>query len=129
MPVVVLKKTPVPLSPSRLLRREHEHQLHGLNPPVLAVGPNGSRLSHVPDRCGMATFLVRKLAQFERQEAYPFDASLVATNLTTTSARSFPLSEPETLGVSQFDIELMRHIDGICRRFEADWRAGACSPF
>jgi hypothetical protein len=27
------------------------------------------------------------------------------------------------------DIILARRIDQVCRRFEADWRAGACSPF
>ena len=35
------------------------------------------------------------------------------------------MSEPEPLGASQIDVELMRQIDAVCRRFEADWRAGA----
>jgi serine/threonine-protein kinase len=56
---------------------------------------------------------------------YPFDAGLIATNPTTASTRSFPVSEPEPLGASQLDVELMRQIDAICRRFEADWRAAA----
>jgi hypothetical protein len=55
---------------------------------------------------------------------YPFDASLVATNLTSASARSFAVSEPEPLGASQLDVDLMRQIDAVCRRFEADYRAG-----
>jgi WD40 repeat protein len=55
---------------------------------------------------------------------YPFDASLVATNLISASARSFAVSEPESLGASQRDVDLMRQIDAVCRRFEADFRAG-----
>ena len=38
------------------------------------------------------------------------------------------MSEPEPLGASQLDVELMRQIDAVCRRFEADWRAGARPP-
>ncbi len=38
------------------------------------------------------------------------------------------MSEPEPLGASQIDVELMRQIDAVCRRFEADWRAGARPP-
>jgi WD40 repeat protein len=59
---------------------------------------------------------------------YPFDTGLIATNLTTPSARSFPVSESEPLGASQLDVELMRQIDAVCRRFEADWRAGPRPP-
>jgi WD40 repeat protein len=59
-----------------------------------------------------------------RGRHYPFDASLVATNLISASARSFAVSEPESLGVSQPDVDLMRQIDAVCRRFEADYRAG-----
>ena len=76
----------------------------------------------------MATFLVRKPAQFERQETYPFDATLVAIILTTTSPKSFPVSEPERLGASRIDVQLMRQIDAVCSRFEAGSRAGARSP-
>jgi WD40 repeat protein len=39
------------------------------------------------------------------------------------------VSEPESPGASQLDVELLRQIDAICRRFEADWRAGARPPF
>src|SRR5271165_6780868 len=49
-------------------------------------------------------------------------------NLTAPSARSFPLNEPEPLDASQLDSDLMRQIDAVCRRFEADWRAGARHP-
>jgi WD40 repeat protein len=35
------------------------------------------------------------------------------------------LSEPEPPGASQIDVGLMRQVDAVCRRFEADWRAGA----
>ncbi len=38
------------------------------------------------------------------------------------------MNEPEPLDASQLDIDLMRQIDAICRRFEADWRAGARRP-
>jgi hypothetical protein len=38
-------------------------------------------------------------------------------------------NEPEPLDASQLDIDLMRQIDAVCRRFEADWRAGARHPF
>jgi WD40 repeat protein len=38
------------------------------------------------------------------------------------------VSELEPLGASQLDIELLRQIDAICRRFEGDWRAGARHP-
>jgi hypothetical protein len=72
---------------------------------------------------------VRKLAQFSSQETYPFDASLVATNLDAAFVRNFSVSEPEPLGASQLDVELIRQIDVVCRRFEADWRAGARPPF
>src|SRR5271166_5840351 len=41
---------------------------------------------------------------------------------------SSPLNEPEPLDASQLDIDLMRQIDAVCRRFEADWRAGARHP-
>jgi WD40 repeat protein len=34
------------------------------------------------------------------------------------------VSEPEPLGASQLDVDLMRQIDAVCRRFEADHRAG-----
>ena len=34
------------------------------------------------------------------------------------------MSEPEPLGASQLDVDLMRQIDAVCRRFEADHRAG-----
>jgi hypothetical protein len=54
----------------------------------------------------------------------PFDAGLIATNPTTASTRTFPVSEPEPLGASQLDVELMRQIDAVCRRFQADWRCG-----
>ena len=39
------------------------------------------------------------------------------------------MSEPEPSGASQLEVELMRQIDAVCRRFEADWRAGARPPF
>jgi hypothetical protein len=39
------------------------------------------------------------------------------------------VSEPEPLDASQLDLELMRKIDVVCRRFEAAWRAGARPPF
>jgi len=57
----------------------------------------------------------------------PLVASLIATNLPTVSARSFPVSEPEPLAPSQFNVELLRQIDAVCRRFEADRRAGRFS--
>ncbi len=81
------------------------------------------------DHCGTVTCRVRKLAQFESQETTPFDASLIATQQTTALARNFPVNEPEPLGASQLDVDLMRQIDAVCRRFEADWRAGARPPF
>jgi tetratricopeptide (TPR) repeat protein len=59
-----------------------------------------------------------------RASPIPFDASLVATNLISASARSFAVSEPEPLGASQLDVDLMRQIDAVCRRFESDYRAG-----
>jgi hypothetical protein len=34
------------------------------------------------------------------------------------------VSEPEPLGASQLDVDSMRQIDAVCRRFEADYRAG-----
>jgi WD40 repeat protein len=34
------------------------------------------------------------------------------------------VSKPEPLGASQFDVDLMRQIDAVCRRFESDYRAG-----
>ena len=82
-----------------------------------------------PGRCRTMTASVRKLAQFEPEETYPFGESLVSPTLTTASTRSFPVSEPESPGASQLDVELLRQIDAICRRFEADWRAGARPPF
>jgi WD40 repeat protein len=33
------------------------------------------------------------------------------------------VSEPEPLGASQLDVDLMRQIDAVCRRFEAEYRA------
>ena len=39
------------------------------------------------------------------------------------------MSEPEPIDASQLDVELMRQIDAVCRRFEVDWRAGARPPF
>jgi hypothetical protein len=81
------------------------------------------------DFCKTVTCPVRTLAQFYSQESYPFDASLVATNLNTALLRNFSVSEPEPLGASQLDVELIRQIDVVCRRFEADWRAGARPPF
>jgi serine/threonine-protein kinase len=36
------------------------------------------------------------------------------------------MSEPEPVPASELDVELMRQIDVICQRFEADRRAGAC---
>jgi hypothetical protein len=38
------------------------------------------------------------------------------------------VSEPERLDASRLDIDLMRQIDAVCRRFETDWRAGAQNP-
>ena len=38
------------------------------------------------------------------------------------------MNEPEPLDASQLDIELMRQIDAVCRRFEGDWLAGARRP-
>jgi serine/threonine protein kinase len=76
-----------------------------------------------------ATCPVNKLAHFEPRETYPIVASVVATNSTDNSARNLPVSKPEPLGVSQLDVELMRQIDAVCRRFEADWRAGGRPPF
>jgi len=38
------------------------------------------------------------------------------------------LNEPEPLDASRLDIDLMRQIDAVCRRFEAEWRAGARHP-
>jgi WD40 repeat protein/tRNA A-37 threonylcarbamoyl transferase component Bud32 len=34
------------------------------------------------------------------------------------------VSEPEPPGASKIDVELMRQIDAVCRRFEAEYRAG-----
>ena len=34
------------------------------------------------------------------------------------------MSESELVSSSQLDVELMRQIDAVCRRFEADWRGG-----
>jgi len=39
------------------------------------------------------------------------------------------VSEPQPNDASQLDVELMRQIDAVRRRFEADWRAGARPPF
>jgi len=72
---------------------------------------------------------MRELAQFEGEETSPFVASLGAANSTIIPARSSSISEPEPFGASQLDVELMRQIDAVCRRFEADWRAGARPSF
>jgi hypothetical protein len=34
------------------------------------------------------------------------------------------VSEPGPLGVGQLDVDLIRQIDTVCRRFESDYRAG-----
>ena len=34
------------------------------------------------------------------------------------------MSEPEPPGASKIDVEMMRQIDAVCRRFEAEYRAG-----
>jgi WD40 repeat protein len=39
------------------------------------------------------------------------------------------MSEPERDDANEPDVELMRQVDAVCRRFEADWRAGARPPF
>ena len=39
------------------------------------------------------------------------------------------MSDRPSHNLEGLDVELARRIDGVCRRFEADWRAGACSPF
>jgi serine/threonine protein kinase len=39
-----------------------------------------------------------------------------------------PVSEPNPLEDSRLDIDIMREIDAVCRRFEADWRRGARNP-
>jgi hypothetical protein len=79
-------------------------------------------------RCRTVTCPVRKLAQFEPDETSPFVASLVTANSTIVSARSFSVNEPKPLSASQLEVELMQQIDAVCRRFEADWRAGAQNP-
>jgi WD40 repeat protein len=38
------------------------------------------------------------------------------------------VNEQEPHDASQLDIDLMREIDAVCRRFEADWRAGVRHP-
>ncbi len=68
---------------------------------------------------------VSELAQRTPQRTYPCNASPVATNVTIASVRDIPVSDPKALGASELDIEMLRQIDAVCRRFEADWRAGA----
>jgi hypothetical protein len=38
------------------------------------------------------------------------------------------MDTPRPLESRQLDVNLMRHIDAVCRRFESDWRAGSTRP-
>ena len=78
-----------------------------------------------PDDAALTPATVTETGTVQTRKDIRPRSNRLVPNLTTPSVRSFPLNEPEPLDASQLDIDLMRRIDAVCRRFEADWRDGA----